>query len=51
MEVDTMKRRFTGTELFKIRNLIPVDWLIKEPLNIPSKMSEGFFPVFMPAMQ
>lgn len=43
-----MKRRFTGGELFKIRNLIPVDWLIKEQLNIPSKVSEGFFRFLCP---
>lgn len=43
-----MKRRFTGAELFKIRNLIPIDWLIKEQLNIPSKVSEGFFRFLCP---
>lgn len=48
MEVDTMKRRFTGGELFNIRNLIPIDWLIKEQLNIPSKVSEGFLRFLCP---
>ena len=43
-----MKRRFSGVELFKIRNLIPVEWLIKEQLNIPSKMSEGIFRFLCP---
>jgi hypothetical protein len=48
MEVDTMKRRFTGGELFQLRNLIPVDWLIKEQLNVPSKVSEGIFRFLCP---
>jgi hypothetical protein len=48
MEVDTMKRRFTGGELFQLRNLIPVDWLIKKQLNIPSKVSEGIFRFLCP---
>lgn len=43
-----MKRRFTGHELFKLRNLIPVDKLIKEQLNIPSKISEGYFRFLCP---
>ena len=43
-----MKRRFTGGELFNIRNLIPIDWLIKEQLNIPSKVSEGFLRFLCP---
>lgn len=43
-----MKRRFTGGELFQLRNLIPVDWLIKEQLNIPSKVSEGIFRFLCP---
>lgn len=48
MEVDKMKRRFTGGELFQLRNLIPVDWLIKEQLNIASKVSEGIFRFLCP---
>jgi hypothetical protein len=48
MEVDTMKRRFTSGELFQLRNRIPVDWLIKEQLNIPSKLSEGIFRFLCP---
>jgi len=43
-----MTRRFTGNELFKLRNLIPVEMLIKEQLNIASKMSEGYFRFLCP---
>ncbi|MCK5232193.1 MAG: hypothetical protein KAR13_18115 [Desulfobulbaceae bacterium] len=43
-----MNRRFTGDELFELRNLIPINWLIKEHLNIPSKDSEGFFRFLCP---
>jgi len=43
-----MKRRFTRNELFKLRNLIPVDMLIRDQLNIPSKFSEGFFRFLCP---
>jgi hypothetical protein len=43
-----MGRRFTGNELFKLRNLIPVDMLIKEQLDIPSKVSEGYFRFLCP---
>lgn len=43
-----MKRRFTGNELFKPRNLIPVDTLIGDQLNIPSKISEGYFRFLCP---
>ncbi len=42
-----MKRRFTGNELFKLRNLIPMKLLIKQ-LNIPSKTSEGYFRFLCP---
>jgi hypothetical protein len=43
-----MKRRFTGGELFQLRNRIPVDWLIKEQLHIPSKVIEGIFRFLCP---
>lgn len=43
-----MKKRFSGDDLFKLRNLIPVDWLIKDLLNIPSKQSEGYFRFLCP---
>lgn len=43
-----MKRRFTGGELFQLRNQIPIDWLIKEQLFIPSKEIEGVFRFLCP---
>jgi hypothetical protein len=43
-----MKRRFTSNELFRLRNLIPIDGLIKENLNIPFKISEGYFRFLCP---
>jgi len=43
-----MKRRFTGNELFKLRNLIPIDMLIKEQLNMESKISEGYLRFLCP---
>ncbi len=43
-----LKRRFTKNELFKIRNLIPIQWLIKEQLGIASKHSEGYFRFLCP---
>lgn len=43
-----MGKRFTGNELFKMRNLIPVDMLIRDHLNLPCKMSEGYFRFLCP---
>lgn len=43
-----MGRRFTGNELFKLRNQIPVDMLIQEQLCIPSEISEGYFRFLCP---
>lgn len=43
-----MKRRFTGGGLFRLRNQIPVDWLIKERLAIPCKVTEGIFRFLCP---
>ena len=43
-----MKRRFTGNELFMLRNAIPVSGLIEEKLKIPSKVSEGWFRFLCP---
>ena len=43
-----MKRRYTGNELFKLRNLIPIDMLIKEQLDMESKMSEGYLRFLCP---
>lgn len=40
--------RFTGNELYKLRNLIPVDTLIKDHLYLPWKMSEGYFRFLCP---
>jgi predicted RNA-binding Zn-ribbon protein involved in translation (DUF1610 family) len=45
---DPMKRRFTGHQLFKLRNLVPIDMLIREQLKIPSKMSEGYLRFLCP---
>jgi hypothetical protein len=36
-------RRFTGNELYLIRNLIPIRQVIEEILAIPSKNIEGVF--------
>jgi DNA primase len=38
-----MKARFSSQELFDLRNNIPVDMLIRDQLQIPSKIREGFF--------
>lgn len=43
-----MKRRFTGDELYKLRNLIRIDVLIEEQLHIPSKDVEGVFRFLCP---
>jgi hypothetical protein len=43
-----MKKRFTRQELFDLRNKIPVEQLIRERLNIPSKISEGRFRFLCP---
>ncbi len=43
-----MTKRFTGNELFKLRNLIPIDGLIEKNLMIPSKLSEGYFRFLCP---
>lgn len=44
-----MKKRFSSHELFELRNAIPVRWLIRDELQIPSKMSEGVFRFLCPA--
>ena len=38
-----MQKGFTSSELFSLRNNIPIDILIGKYLNIPSKFSEGYF--------
>lgn len=43
-----MKKRFSSQELFELRNLIPVDMLIKNELQIPSKTIEGVFRFLCP---
>ena len=43
-----MKKRFSSQELFELRNAIPVDMLIKDRLQIPSKISEGVFRFLCP---
>jgi DNA primase len=44
---DTMKR-FTRSELFALRNHIPISVLIEDLLKIPCKMSEGQFRFLCP---
>lgn len=43
-----MKKRFSSQELFELRNAIPIDRLIKDQLQIPSKVSEGVFRFLCP---
>ena len=43
-----MKKRFSSRQLFELRNNIPVDTLIQEELNLPSKISEGVFRFLCP---
>lgn len=43
-----MKKRFSSRELFELRNNIPVDKLIKDHLQIPSKISDGCFRFLCP---
>ena len=43
-----MKRRFTGNELFRLRNSIPIDRLIEDNLKIASKIGEGWFRFLCP---
>lgn len=43
-----MKKRFSSYELFELRNAIPVRWLIRDELQIPSKISEGVFRFLCP---
>lgn len=40
--------RFSSCELFKLRNTIPVDGLIRDHLKIPSKISDGTFRFLCP---
>lgn len=41
-------KRFTQNELFELRNHIPINVLIKDRLNMPSKLREGQFRFLCP---
>ena len=41
-------KKYSSSELFELRNAIPVDILIREALPIPSKISEGVFRFLCP---
>ncbi len=43
-----MKNRFSSQELFEVRNYIPVDMVIRDQLQIPSKIRDGFFRFLCP---
>ena len=43
-----MKKRFSSCELYELRNSIPVDILIKDELQLPSKISESVFRFLCP---
>jgi len=43
-----MNKRFSSQELFKLRNNIPVDILIRDHLQISSKIRDGFFRFLCP---
>jgi len=43
-----MQKKFSSQELFELRNLIPVEMLIREQLEMPSKISEGVFRFLCP---
>lgn len=43
-----MGKCFSSQELYKLRNLIPIEVLIEKKLAVPSKISEGFFRFLCP---
>lgn len=43
-----MKNRFPSRELFELRNNIAVDMLIRDQLQIPSKIRDGYFRFLCP---
>lgn len=43
-----MKKKFSSSELFELRNNIPVDMLITHQLQIPSKIRDGVFRFLCP---
>ena len=45
---DRMKERFSAQQLYKLRNLIPIDLLIENQLVIPIKRTEGLFRFLCP---
>ncbi len=42
------KSRFSSRELFELRNNIPVDTLIRDHLQVPSKIRDGLFRFLCP---
>lgn len=42
------KKRFSSETLYRLRNHIPIDLLIRESLKIPSKTIEGYFRFLCP---
>ncbi len=43
-----MKNRFLSRQLFELRNNIPGDMLIRDHLQIPSKIRDGYFRFLCP---
>jgi len=43
-----MKNRFSSRELFELRNNIPLDMLIRDQLQVPSKIRDGVFRFLCP---
>lgn len=43
-----MQKKFSSQDLFELRNFISVEMLIREQLEIPSKISEGVFRFLCP---
>ncbi len=43
-----MKNQFSSKELFELRNNIPVDVLIRDHLEVPSKIRDGCFRFLCP---
>lgn len=44
-----MTQRYSKTQLWKLRNDIPVDLLIANILKLPNKISEGYFRFMCPS--
>lgn len=43
-----MKRHFSSSELFELRNHIPIDTLIQTHLRLESKFNDGYFRFLCP---